>query len=259
MISTTIITDIFVFVFGLLIGSFLNAVIYRLPREISIVYPRSACPHCKKTIYWYENIPVISFLFLRGRCSGCAGSISWRYPAIELAMGIIAFLLFPAPLTTTSLVDFIFLFSVACVFVVHFFVDLDYQILPDGLNLYLAIVFFGISWPTHPWTHWLLGGLLGFFFPLAVAWVFYKLRGQIGLGGGDIKLYGALGLYLGPLGVMYNIFLSCLLGSVVGVTFIALKKMERNNPIPFGPFILITAAIQIYFSKAFDAFSSFLF
>ena len=104
---------------------------------------------------------------------------------------------------------------------------------------------------TNPWTHWLIGGALGLGFPLLVSWAFYLLKGQVGLGGGDIKLYGALGFYLGPIGVMQNIFLSCFLGALVGIALIASKIIKRENPIPFGPFIIVVAAFQIFLESWF--------
>ncbi|MCY4643666.1 MAG: A24 family peptidase [Bacteriovoracales bacterium] len=146
-----------------------------------------------------------------------------------------------------SLILFFFFFSVFCAFIVHFFIDLDFQILPNGVNLYLAIVFLSYSLFFHPWPHWLWGGILGFSIPYSITWVFYKLRGKIGMGGGDIKLYGALGLYLGPEQIVVTLFLSCFLGSLAGLIFIGLRKMKRETPMAFGPFIIIAASLQIFF------------
>lgn len=237
--------------FGLIVGSFLNALIYRLPRGINIAFPRSSCTSCQKIIYWYENIPIISFLFLRGKCSKCGSKISWEYPFIELICGICAALIAPKDFEPGSLINFFFFFSVFCAFLVHFIVDLKHQILPDSINIYLAALFFLVSFTTNSWTHWLIGGALGLGFPLLVSWIFYLMRGQVGLGGGDIKLYAALGIYLGPIGIMQNIFLSCFLGSIVGITMIALKILKRDNPIPFGPFIIIVGAFQIFAEEWF--------
>ncbi len=237
---------IFSGLFGLLIGSFLNALIYRLPRGINIAFPRSSCTNCQKIITWYENIPVISFLFLRGKCSQCETKISWQYPIVELICGAFALIIAPQDLEPSSLLNFVFFLSVFAAFLVHFVVDLKHQILPDSVNVYLALLFFVVSFMTTSWTHWLIGGALGIGFPLIVSWAFYLLKGQVGLGGGDIKLYGALGLYLGPIGIMQNIFLSCFLGALVGIVLIASKVIKRDNPIPFGPFILIVGAAQIF-------------
>lgn len=242
---------IFAALFGAIVGSFLNALIYRLPRGINIAYPRSSCPDCKKVITWYENIPVFSWLFLRGKCSGCGTRISWQYPVIELICGIFAAVIAPQDLEPGNLLNFLFFFSIFSAFLVHFIVDIKHQILPDSINIYLAALFFLVGFITTPWSHWLIGGALGLGFPLLVSWAFYLLRGQVGLGGGDIKLYGALGLYLGPIGVMQNIFLSCFLGAFVGIALIASKVIKRDNPIPFGPFIIIVAAFQIFLESWF--------
>ena len=245
-------------IFGLLIGSFLNALIYRLPRDINIAFPRSSCPNCKKIILWYENIPVLSFLILRGRCSACKTKIAWTYPAVEILSAVFACLVAPKNLEPANLLNFFFFFSVFSAFLVHFIVDLKHQILPDSINIYLAVLFLLIGAFTTPISHWLLGGVLGLSFPLTVSWIFYKLRGQIGLGGGDIKLYGALGLYLGPIGIMQNIFLSCFLGAFIGIVLMGLKIIKKDHPIPFGPFILIVGAVQIFAESSFSHLMSYI-
>jgi leader peptidase (prepilin peptidase)/N-methyltransferase len=159
---------------------------------------------------------------------------------------------------SSSLLGFFFYFSVFCAFLVHFVVDLKHRILPDSINLYLMSLFLLVSFINNPWTHWLIGGILGLGFPLLVSWLFYLLRGQVGLGGGDIKLYGVLGIYLGPIGVMQNIFLSCFLGSLIGIGLIASKVIKRDHPIPFGPFILIVATVQIFAESWFKQLISYI-
>lgn len=244
--------------FGLLVGSFLNALIYRLPREINIAFPRSSCPNCKKIIPWYENIPLFSYLFLKGKCSNCQTKISWQYPFVELITAFFAYLISPTDLELSTLANFFVFFSIFCAFLVHFIVDLKHQILPDSVNIYLAILFFIVSLFNHNWTHWLVGSAIGLGFPLLVSWIFYLIKGQIGLGGGDIKLYGALGLYLGPIGVMQNIFLSCFLGALVGIVLIGTKIIKKENPIPFGPFIILVAAFQIFAESSFRHLISYI-
>ena len=130
--------------------------------------------------------------------------------------------------------------------------------MPDSINIYLALLFLLISWFSHSWTYWLIGGAIGLGFPLLVSWVFYLLKGQVGLGGGDIKLYGALGFYLGPVGIMQNIFLSCFLGALVGIILIATKFIKKENPIPFGPFIIIVASLQIFGESWFKHLISYI-
>ena len=243
---------VFSTLFGLLIGSFLNALIYRIPLGINIAHPRSSCPNCKHIISWYENIPILSFLLLRGKCSQCKTKISWLYPVVESECALFAFLIAPRALGPMDLFHFFFFFSIFCAFLVHFIIDLKHQILPDSINIYLGLLFFVFSFVLHPWSYWLLGAIIGAGFPLLVSWIFYQLKGQVGLGGGDIKLFGVLGIYLGPVGVLQNIFLSCFLGAIVGVILLVFKIIKRENPIPFGPFIIIVAAVQIFADKWFN-------
>ena len=249
---------VFASIFGLLVGSFLNALIYRLPREINIAYPRSSCTECKKIITWYENIPVVSYIFLRAKCSGCGSKISWQYPVVEIITALFAFSIAPATVASSDLLNFFFFFSVFCAFLVHLIVDLKHQILPDSVNIYLGLLFLLISIFNQVWTHWLIGGAIGLGFPLLVSWIFYQLKGEVGLGGGDIKLFGVLGLYLGPIGIMQNIFLSCFLGAIIGIVLITIKVIKRENPIPFGPFIIVVAAFQIFAESTFRALVSYI-
>ncbi len=199
-------------IFGLLVGSFLNVVILRVPRNQSIVKPRSSCPKCHKQIKWYENLPLVSYILLRGKCSHCKAKISWRYPLIEALVGLISLL----------------------------------------LALIISIPYVLINFPLY---HWLVGGLIGFLGPLGVTYFYYKLRGQLGLGGGDIKFFGILGLILGPVGILNNIFMSCMLGSIVGVVMILSKKLDKDVPFAFGPFIIIVASLQIFFPEVVELIS----
>lgn len=244
----------FSLIFGLCIGSFLNAVIYRLPREISLSASRSHCPKCNKLIYWYENIPVFSWIFLRGKCSGCKSKISIEYPIVELGVGLFSLSLTPAYFERSLVIEYFFEFSVFSIFVCHFLIDLRHKILPNSLNLLLALILFSKIIYQESYTHWLIGGSIGIFFPLAVTYGFYLLKGEVGLGGGDIKLYGALGLFFGPLGIMQNIFLSCFLGAIIGGGLIVFKFIDRKTPVPFGPFIIIVASSQIFFPDNFRWF-----
>jgi len=249
-VETILIT--FATIFGVMIGSFLNALIYRLPLQKNIVYPRSACPHCDHLIAWYENIPVISFLFLRGKCAHCGNKISYLYPVVEILTGLFAFAIAPGTINPADWMNFFFFLSIFSAFVVHFIVDLKHQILPDSVNIYLGLLFFVFTVFSQPWTHWLLGAAIGLGFPLLVSWIFYMLKGQIGLGGGDIKLFAVLGIYLGPIGILQNIFLSCFVGALIGGGLILIKVIKRDKHIPFGPFIIIVAAVQIFAQPWFN-------
>lgn len=250
---------VYIFIFGLLIGSFLNVVILRLPAKKDIVKTRSACPACGTQLKWYHNIPLFSFLFLRGKCGFCGARISWRYPLIELFTGLVAFWLMPTEINTFTMTQFFFYFAVACIFICHFMIDLDHHLLLDSLNLYLLAVLLSYSVFHFYWQYWVFGGAIGFGAPLLVTWLFYKIRGQIGLGGGDIKLYGILGIFLGPIGVMFTIFLSCFVGAVLGVTLIMMKKMTKDKPMAFGPSIILVAAFQIFFPEYASIIQSWFF
>ena len=249
---------IFIILFGLLIGSFLNALIYRLPREIDIVFARSACPNCQHLIRWFENIPLFSFIFLRGKCAHCKGKISWQYPIVEALGGLAAWYLAPEEVTLLGMVNFLFFFSIFCCFVVHAWIDFEHQILPDGVTIYLAALFLAYALVYHSWQSVVGGLLIGGVFPAAVAYGFYLWKKVVGLGMGDIKLYAALGIYLGPMGIISNIFLSCLLGSIVGIILVLLKRMAKDHPMPFGPFIILIATWQIFFPQSFSQVFSFL-
>jgi prepilin signal peptidase PulO-like enzyme (type II secretory pathway) len=251
--------SIYAFIFGCLIGSFLNVVILRLPLEKNLVSERSACPKCGSQLRWYHNIPVFSFLFLRGKCGFCGARISWRYPLIELLTGFISLWLMPIDPSPENLGLYIFFFSIACVFICHFFIDLDHQLLLDKLNIYLLILIIPYSALQFSWMHWLSGGVFGFGIPLLVTWLFYKIRGQIGLGGGDIKLFGILGILLGPMGIFFTIFLSCFVGALVGLLMIAFSKMNKDKPMPFGPSILLVASFQIFFAETAHIVQSWFF
>lgn len=229
-----------------------------MPKGENFVTERSHCPKCNKLIYWYENLPIISYLFLRGKCSGCNSKISIQYPLIELVTGFVALFLSPSFISVETITSFAFFFSVASALIVHFVIDLKHKILPDGINIYLAIIFLASSVLSRSYDYWLLGGLVGFLFPLAVTYIFYLLKNQVGLGGGDIKLYGALGLYLGPMGVLHNIFFSCMLGSLISIPLLAFKIIDRKTPVPFGPFIIIAAVIQIYFPGFYQSMLEYL-
>jgi prepilin signal peptidase PulO-like enzyme (type II secretory pathway) len=239
--------------FGMIIGSFMNAVIYRFPRKISISKSRSHCPSCDKLIYWYENIPVLSYIFLRGKCSGCGAGISIQYPLVELISGVASVLLMPKIVDGITILHYVFYFTVFECFLAHFIIDVRHKLLPNALNIYLALIFGSYGLMQFPISHVVYGGAIGLLFPLGFTYAFYLVRGKIGLGGGDIKLWGALGFYLGIKGIIFNIFFSCFLGSIIGVAWIALKRIDKGQAIPFGPFILVISFLQIYFPAEFQA------
>lgn len=248
-----------IFYFGAMVGSFLNVLIYRLPRNMNFTTDRSKCTSCKRIIPWYHNIPILSYLVLRGKCSKCNVPYSVKYLIVEIICGIGAIFIIQPQFDLGAVANSYLYFSIFCAFVVHFFIDLEHKILPDSINVYLAICFFALAFTKFNFTYILLGGAIGFFFPLGVTYLFYILRNQVGLGGGDIKLFGALGLILGPIGIIHNILFSCILGSIISIPLLITKKMDRQTALPFGPSIIIVSIIQIYFPVFFDSIIQLIF
>lgn len=258
MINPPFSIELIFIIFGLLVGSFMNVVIHRVPLNISIVTPRSKCPKCSNIIKWYQNIPVLSYILLRGKCSNCGVTIPMKYPLVEAMMGIFSYLLIPETIDLNGLIYYSFYFSVACVFVCHFLIDVEHQILPDKINIYLLLTVIPFIIIQKNISFWAFGGAIGFGLPYLVTYLFYKIRGVIGLGGGDIKLFGILGLLLGPVGIVQNMFFSCALGSIIGVLLIVTKRMNKDKPMAFGPYIIVSAAVQIYFPQVFNIINPFL-
>ncbi len=237
----------FVFAFGLSIGSFLNVLIYRLPRGLGIA-GRSCCPHCEEKLTWFDLVPVVSFLVLRGRCRRCRGKIAWRYPLVELATGVLALAVVDRfGLTATAALYF----SFASALVAVTFIDLDWKIIPDvitlpGLAVGLAAVIgahlaawqgFGhpnlVVTPSRALAG-AVGGPAGLWL---VAFAYHRLTGIEGLGLGDVKLAGLLGAFLGGLGVFMTIFLAALAGSLVGLALMAAGRGSSKTALPFGTFL----------------------
>ncbi|MDD5131778.1 MAG: prepilin peptidase [bacterium] len=253
--NVIIVEAVIVFLFGLLFGSFANVCIYRLPRNESIVFPASHCPACNNLIPWYDNIPVLSFMLLRGKCRSCKQSISWRYPVVELITGI----LFSALYLKYYFTFYFWLYAlVSLALVVITFVDLQEQIIPDELSyglmvagtvfsffnndLYLQIIFYFppvLNRLVASYVGLLVGGGILYF----IAWI---SRG--GMGGGDIKLAAGLGTFLGWENTLMMLGISFLFGGVVGVVLLLSGKKKRKDPIPFGPFIAAATIVVILFN-----------
>ncbi len=247
-------------VLGLLVGSFLNVVIYRLPKMLEVEWadncaelagteppvrepfnlarPRSRCQQCQHMIRWYENIPVLSYLALRGRCSNCKTAIGMRYPLVELATGLLfAALAGMYGLTMTGLVWAI----LACLLVVQFFIDFDTQLLPDDLNyliLWLGLIASAMGWTTIALPSAVWGAVLGYLSLWTVYQVHHRLTGKHGMGHGDFKLLAGLGAWFGAEYLVAIILLSSVVGSIIGGgLMVAGRLAHRDIPIPFGPFL----------------------
>jgi len=240
-------------VFGAMVGSFLNVVILRLPKEgASIVFPASHCPQCQRPLAWYENIPLFSFLALRGRCRTCKVAISWQYPLVELAMaGMAALVAHRFGLGFESL--FYFVFCAALLVII--FIDIHHQIIPDRISLPGIVIGFAGSFFVHTmtWQQSGLGILLGGGLLYAIAYGYYALTGRDGMGGGDIKLLAMIGGFLGWQSLLYVIFASSLTGSLVGIAAMFKQKKGGLTRIPFGPFLALAALSYLFLQEQVHA------
>jgi leader peptidase (prepilin peptidase)/N-methyltransferase len=246
-----------VFVFGAMIGSFLNVCIVRIPRGTSIIRPPSQCPGCKNTIRFYDNIPLISYFLLLGRCRDCGARISPRYVFVELLTAFLAAALYyEFGLSLAFFAAVIF----AAALVVISFIDLEVRIVPDvislpgiGVGLLFSLVGrYLIHDPSElvpsPLSA-LLGVLIGGGFLLAVAWAYEALTGVEGMGGGDIKLLAMIGAFLGWPSIPVTLFLSSLSGSVIGISAMLIKGVGRKYALPFAPFLCLGALLYLFFGR----------
>jgi leader peptidase (prepilin peptidase) / N-methyltransferase len=273
-----------VFVIGLIIGSFLNVVIYRLPlmlerqwksqaaevlaagnsvalqdstpaERLTLSSPRSACPHCKTPIAAWQNVPVISWLLLRGRCASCKNRISLRYPAVELASGL---------LSAWVAWHFGYGYAAACALVITWTlialtgIDIDQQLLPDSLTLtlmwagLLAAVVIGSSGPTLPVTprDSLIGAASGYLSLWLVFHAFRLITGKEGMGYGDFKLFAAIGAWLGWKMLPLVILLSAAAGAILGILMIIVRSRDRSEPMPFGPYLAAAGWIAMMYGDS---------
>jgi len=239
--------EIIFFMFGLCIGSFLNVCIYRLPESKSVVQPRSMCPKCGYMIRFYDNIPILSYICLKGKCRQCKVPISPRYPLVELMSGLFAMCtVFRFGLTLESLVYYTFIITL----IVITYIDIDHQIIPDMISLPGIPIFFlaSLALPDMTVTDSLLGLLAGGGSLYLVAWGYSLLTGKEGMGGGDIKLLAMMGVLIGWRGVFFTIFAASLTGTLVGtaVMLASGKGFKGKSRIPFGPFLSIGAIAYIF-------------
>lgn len=255
---------------GLMVGSFLNVVIHRLPRmmerewqaqcaELSgkplpdsppynLVLPRSACPHCNHPIGALENIPVISYLLLRGRCKGCGTRISPRYPVVEAVSGLLsAYAAWHFGFGIATLAALVFIWALIALT----FIDFDTQLLPDvitlpllwlGLLLNLQATFTSLD-------HAVVGAVVGYLALWSVYWLFKLATGKEGMGYGDFKLLAAIGAWLGWTMLPLTILLSSLVGAIVGIVLIVFARHGRNIPIPFGPYLAGGGLIALFWGQ----------
>ncbi|MGH1461359.1 MAG: prepilin peptidase [Neptuniibacter sp.] len=256
----------YTFVIALCVGSFLNVVIYRIPimmqREwdeqlgnketdpastepFNLSVPASTCTRCNHKIRWFENIPVLSYLFLKGRCSECKSAISFRYPCIELLSAITAsFAVYTYGFNEISLAVILLTSGLICLI----FIDIDHQLLPDRITLPLLwlglfVNSFGMFTSIHSAVY---GAIAGYLSLWSIYWIFKLLTGKEGMGYGDFKLLAALGAWAGIGQLPLIILLSSLVGAILGILMILFKKHGRETPIPFGPYLAIAGWIAIF-------------
>nr|HID58027.1 prepilin peptidase [Desulfobacterales bacterium] len=234
-----------VFIFGVTVGSFLNVCIYRIPVGLSVVSPRSICPKCNTPIPFYDNIPILSYVLLKGRCRHCGDHISFRYPVIELVSGLFALaILFQYGLSIRGLILYIFIASL----LVITFIDIDYTIIPDAITVPGIFAGFLTSFISSQVTYKesLLGVLLGGGSLYIVAWTYHLLTGKEGMGGGDIKLLAMIGAFLGWHAVLFTIFVASVLGTLSGLTIMLFSGGDLRLAIPFGPFLALGAMAYLF-------------
>lgn len=236
---------IFIVMFGMCIGSFMNVCIHRLPISESIVHPRSMCPRCGYMIRAYDNIPVLSYLWLGGKCRQCRTRISPRYPLVEIMSGLFALCVFLRfSLTWEALAYYVFISTL----IVITYIDLDHRIIPNMITLPGIPLFFLASFalPTVTYMDAIWGLLAGGGSLWAIAWIYGLLTGKEGMGGGDIKLLAMIGAFLGWKGVLFTIFVSSAVGTLVGIAVMFQTRKGMKLAVPFGPFLSIGAITYIF-------------
>lgn len=263
-------------ILGLMVGSFLNVVIYRLPKmmeqewhnnclelqgkevpaqpEFSLAKPRSTCPHCAHKISIFENIPIISYLILKGRCSACKAPISMRYPLVEALTGtLIGLISWQFGYTSITLFAWIFTFALIALT----FIDFDTQLLPDDITLPLLWLglLFNLNFGFTDLKSAVIGAVAGYLVLWSVFWLFKIIRGKEGMGYGDFKLLAAIGAWFGWKLLPAVILLSSTLGAVIGLALIVITKRSKEVPMPFGPFLAIGGVAALFFGQQLASFT----
>jgi leader peptidase (prepilin peptidase)/N-methyltransferase len=231
---------------GLALGSFLNVCIYRIPLKKSIINPPSSCPHCGQRVKFYDNIPLVSYLFLLGRCRHCRHPISWQYPVVEALTGALSISLFIRYGFSYQYVVFL-LFTAALVTIS--LIDLHHQIIPDVLSLPGIVVGLAVS-PLFSHLSWfdsVIGMIAGGGSLYLVAVIYHRLTGKEGMGGGDVKLLAMIGAWMGWQSLPLIVLISSLIGAIIGATFLLLAGQGLRVRIPFGPFLSLGALLYFFF------------
>jgi leader peptidase (prepilin peptidase)/N-methyltransferase len=238
-------------VVGLCVGSFLNVCIYRVPQGLSLLKPRSRCPGCDYQLTWYDNIPVVSYVLLLGRCRRCRTRINLRYPIVELLTAVVFLLHYWAfGLTAFMVVRLVF----ACVLIVLFAIDLEHQILPNVITLpgLAAGLVFSLAFPPG-----VLDAILGALIGGGVLWLigeaYYRYARQEGMGGGDVKMLAMVGAFLGWKLVLVTLIVSSLAGSLLGIAIILSRRGNLKQALPYGTFLAMGALFaSLYGERVVD-------
>ena len=243
-----------IFLIGTIFGSFSNVLIYRLPNnKQGILLGRSGCPKCKKQINWYDNIPLISFLLLQGKCRTCNKQISFQYFIVELLSGLTFVLIFSFH---QNIFDILILILIYLVFVNIFFIDLKHFIIPDSLNILLAIIGFVKNFIPITITQFqislqnsIIGGIIGFLLIYSIIFLYRHLKNREGMGLGDAKLMVGIGLLLGWQSIPIILFLASILGLIFVIPSLIRKTKKLTTQIPFGPFIVLGSILFFFLKK----------
>lgn len=254
--ALSIFLKVYMFALGAVTGSFLNVCISRLPERKSLVLPGSRCPKCETPIRWYDNIPLLSFVVLRGKCRRCGESISWQYPAVELLTAILFVLLLQRFTNIVALVIYIIF---TCAMVVVTFIDLEHTIIPDEISI--PGIFVGLGFSLLParltggqlipvsFLDSLIGAIVGGgLLYLAALFSVYVYKKE-GMGGGDIKLLAMVGAFLGWRLALLTIMIGSVVGSIVGISLILLRRKLRTDYIPFGPYLALGAMLSLLYGE----------
>ncbi|MCS7281570.1 MAG: prepilin peptidase [Desulfobacterota bacterium] len=245
---------VIIFLLGLAVGSFLNVCIYRIPRKRSILRPFSYCPSCGKTIRFYDNVPLLSFILLKGKCRECKSRIPVRYPLVELLTGVIFYSLY----TTKGIgVESLVFMVLLCLLIVISFIDLEFQIIPDLLSVGGMFAGFAFSFFRNPHFHLkdaIYGTLFGGGVLFIIAYIYEFLAKREGMGFGDVKLLAMIGSFLGVRGAIFSLISGAFFGTILGIVLIAGYGKNLKYAIPFGPFLSLGAATFIFFGDTLTWF-----
>jgi leader peptidase (prepilin peptidase)/N-methyltransferase len=248
----------YAFAIGAIVGSFLNVVIHRYPREESIVFPPSHCPHCRARIRWFDNVPVASYLLLRGKCRACRGPIAIRYPLVELANGLFYLAIY---LRTGPSLGFILLAAIVSMLIVLMYIDAEIQILPDvidlpGIAIGLVMAAFSLApvdsdlFVATSLLDSVAGALLGAAIPLVIMGVYWLVRRVEGMGLGDVKMLAMIGAVVGWRGVPLALMLAAVSGTLIGLPAAARSGRGMNHALPLGVFLGFGALAVLFFGQA---------